>query len=674
MNADDGIPRRLPPLGAGRRPAGLALLRWLEDPAAPRLCLLAGSPGSGRTHLLSWLATAGLDPAAPTPHRPHAILPAAGHTVRSASWLLAEQLNLTGGSAGAEAETLVAEIAEDTRPAVLLVAEVDRSARPAELMSRLLLPLAGLPQVRMVVDGVGPQAFDGAGGVLAPAVLDLDDERWTDRDAFARWYAALPGSPESGEPAFGPEETYPNPGLAQLTRLARRSASVSAGAGAGGGAGAGAAALDAWWASIPGELRPTILALGAIAPEGASADLEEWALLPGSGGAELVHRAAALLPPDTPSRDAWRLPHGLPAAQAASWSAGAGDHEAALLALARSVPRTADGGLDFAAAGPQRLGRLLAHAVRAGRSRELLGDVVFLAHSDPLAVTAAFEADGADEPSVEAAAGLVTHLRRAWADAGRALLAAPSAGERAAILRLRVLGGTAQPAADPLLAVSDESGGPGWHAEWARWDFGAATALTLGRHRHSGQLLVSDEEGAVRGLDPETGATLAEHGRLADFAPAALLCAPDGEIVPLDSPLADPDEGAKGVVRWGEHAERLHTGPVNCLAAVLLRPDPEADRGIPLLLSGGADGTVRLWSPGSAPAPAGTADSRPSPVTAVALADPTGATAVAWADGTIRVGTLELRVGAPAVALTFTSPTTLVAGLPDGLVAIRLHA
>ena len=45
---------------AGREPAADALLRWREDPYGPRICVVAGSPASGKTRLLAWFSGSGV--------------------------------------------------------------------------------------------------------------------------------------------------------------------------------------------------------------------------------------------------------------------------------------------------------------------------------------------------------------------------------------------------------------------------------------------------------------------------------------------------------------------------------------------------------------------------------------------------------------------------------------
>ncbi|MCZ0987667.1 hypothetical protein O1M54_21845 [Streptomyces diastatochromogenes] len=44
---------------AGREPAAAALLAWLADADAPRLCVVTGSAGSGKSALLAWLIAHG---------------------------------------------------------------------------------------------------------------------------------------------------------------------------------------------------------------------------------------------------------------------------------------------------------------------------------------------------------------------------------------------------------------------------------------------------------------------------------------------------------------------------------------------------------------------------------------------------------------------------------------
>ncbi|MER8183231.1 hypothetical protein [Kitasatospora sp. NPDC094015] len=193
---------RIPPLRAGRRPAGLALLGWLADERAPRLCQVTGAPGAGKSHLLAWLAEAGTEAhaaagaAAGAGARVRAVLPAAGATVESAAWRLGRRLDLLVRTP----DELFAALAEDDRPTVICVPDLGRAADPAELVAELLDPLLRLERIRLVVEG-GAGAFTA---VAAPAVLDLDLPQWTDPARFAAWCAAAAADPDR----------YPSPGAA----------------------------------------------------------------------------------------------------------------------------------------------------------------------------------------------------------------------------------------------------------------------------------------------------------------------------------------------------------------------------------------------------------------------------------------------------------------------------
>ncbi|WP_354641510.1 hypothetical protein [Kitasatospora camelliae] len=199
MTGDGG--RRIPALRAGRRPAGLALLGWLKDGMAPRLCRISGGPGAGKSHLLDWLAEGFSGKDAPADRRVHAVLPAAGVSTRGAAWALAHQLGLTARTP----EDLVTAVDEEGRPVVLCVPRLDEAADPAALVAELLDPLLRSEHVRLIAEAAeGGPAATAFTAVPAPAVLDLDLPQWTDRARFEAWCAT-----EQADPA-----QYPSPGRA----------------------------------------------------------------------------------------------------------------------------------------------------------------------------------------------------------------------------------------------------------------------------------------------------------------------------------------------------------------------------------------------------------------------------------------------------------------------------
>ncbi len=593
----------IPPLRAGRRPAGLALLGWLEDRRAPRLCRVSGGPGSGKSHLLAWLAAAGTHGRTPQGRRIQVVVPATGYSPRALVWSIGSQLGVVAGSA----PELLAALAEDGRPTVICLPELNRAADPARLVSQLLHPLLEMPQVRLLVEAAtgSPEAEALArSAVPGPAVLDLDDPQWTDRARFDRWCLK-----EVADPA-----AYPNPGAA----LGR-----------------------------------------STEPE----------------------------------------PQGL-------------------AELAARIPANPDGSPDLLGAGPELLSAFWTAAAREGHAGRLQADPLLLALAGPVAVTAALE----DEDSVVA---------RAWQAAGPALIDQASPADRAATLRTRLLGSD-EAAAARLAAVP----GP-WAGEWALWQPagdawpGPVTALAVGHGPYAGQLLAADPAGEVRTLAAATGHP---QGRLVVNGPKplrALAATAGGTVVLLDArggtellPPAQPAPGldpyaldgalaalrdaagaelsalaaapdlpgappavgdVSGAVHWAEGgavlSERLHDGPVTALGAAAAFGAGASAQGFPVLVSGGFDGAVRLWGPGTEPM-AEAADRRGCPVTAVAVAvGPAGpVVAAAWADGHVRVrrladpdGVRNLRLGSAVWSLALAGEL-LVLGMSDGLAAVRLGA
>ncbi|MFD7642945.1 hypothetical protein ACFV4P_20060 [Kitasatospora sp. NPDC059795] len=591
----------MPPLRAGRRAAGAALLGWLGDRRAPRLCRVSGSPGSGRTHLLAWLIAGGTAPDTPMERRINAFLPADGYGVRAAVWQLGQQLDVPARTPG----DLLDRLAADPRRTVICVPELDLALDPVRLVAELLDPLLELPHVRLVVEATSDLVFTAATG---PAELDLDDPRWTDRERWDAWCER-----EGLDPAG-----YPNPGRA----------------------------------------------LGAEPPR----------------------------PP-------------------------------AFADLLAGVPLRPDGGPDLPAAGTELLTALWAAAARTGDLGPLAADPLLYVLAEPVAVTAALE--GAAPGTAPAA------LDAAWRAAGPALIDTPQPGVRAHQLRARLLG---TDPADPAVAAAaafaaDRLGAaPGrWAARWARRHPGAAAAAP-GAGPYRGQWLLADAGGAVHALSPADGTVV---GRIAvpgpkplralaatpggslvlldawggldlvapgvasgptapgldpyalDEALARLRAAADGEPLVLAAAPGLPDEApalgdSGGGVHWYQGgavlSEKLHTGPVTALAADAAAP------GVPLLASGGLDGAVRLWGPGSEPMPE-PADRRRCPVTALALGSgPSGLLlAAAWSDGLIRVrrperpdSVLDLRLGSPAGGLSLVGDVLLV-GLDEGPLALDLR-
>ncbi|WP_327353034.1 ATP-binding protein [Streptomyces sp. NBC_01304] len=201
----------------GRATVLRALAAWrMEWPGAPRVVVLTGSPGSGRSHLLTGflmlcdpdfrgrLPLADLDPSTVPPELPAPAVPsAAGLTTAQFGWLLA-------GHYGLQAERLedvYAELAALDRPLTIVVPDVDRAGpvrttgEPARLVREALRPLAHTDSVRLLADVPRELATRLVEG-LPPGsaqIIDLDDPQWADPQGLMLQAEALL-RPEFGAP------------------------------------------------------------------------------------------------------------------------------------------------------------------------------------------------------------------------------------------------------------------------------------------------------------------------------------------------------------------------------------------------------------------------------------------------------------------------------------------
>lgn len=450
-----GTEHWIPPLRAGRRPAGRALLAWLEDPVAPRVCVVFGSAALGKTHLLTWLATACTGSAVPTRQRPVAALSLAGLSVDSATWMLGARL---GVHARTPAE-LVAALRTLKRDRLVVLWDLNRSVDVKVLVDELIAPLLTLPGLRVVIEADG----DLPGPDQPAAVLALDDPRWTDERRFAAWYDS-----HDGPSPVDAARIYPSPGLALLA------AKLLAGT-AGLADGDGVAA--AWWDALPATARPAVRVLASARRP---LTVREWSVLAGPGATH----AANLMPADSPAGGTWSLPPGL-LRRVVTASADPPDLFDLARAVAATIPRLPDRAPDLVRADSGKLGLLLEQAVLAGTATQLLDDPAFVACADPLAVTAAFTAHPEGG------------LRSAWRAAGPALVAERSPSARYQVLAAR-LGERADLAARTAADAT-------WSARWAWWPGHPITSSTMGRCQYEGQLVVADGRGAVTLLDASTG-------------------------------------------------------------------------------------------------------------------------------------------------------------------------
>ncbi|WP_030315631.1 WD40 repeat domain-containing protein [Streptomyces sp. NRRL B-3229] len=182
-----------PPLDENKRSPGQRLLHWAADGEGPRLCLVRGAGGSGKSALLAWLL-------AGTVGRPgltiHATVPSEGLTTETFAWELGRQLGYGALSPG----RLLDRVGADERPLLLLVPDLHRagagpadlpSAAPETLVAELLEPLLALPHLRAAVEVGTSELLATHSGT---AVVDLGEGvgRGTGRASYADLAAAVP--------------------------------------------------------------------------------------------------------------------------------------------------------------------------------------------------------------------------------------------------------------------------------------------------------------------------------------------------------------------------------------------------------------------------------------------------------------------------------------------------
>ncbi|MFE7584755.1 hypothetical protein ACFU5Y_24690 [Streptomyces gardneri] len=177
-----------PPAWEGRRAVtgteaeAAALLGWLTDPEAPRLCLVIGAPGSGKTALLDWLAAHGPRAGGRRRRTPRVLVPLAGQSALGATWTIADLLGVVARSPDELVHALATSEARPSGRAVLLLTDLHAAAEPAAL-TELIGELAGVGRVRLVVEArTGSPAPETLRAARRATVVDLDGEPAPDDD------------------------------------------------------------------------------------------------------------------------------------------------------------------------------------------------------------------------------------------------------------------------------------------------------------------------------------------------------------------------------------------------------------------------------------------------------------------------------------------------------------
>ncbi|WP_371501672.1 ATP-binding protein [Kitasatospora sp. NBC_00374] len=420
-----------PHLG-GRARALRELTHWhTEEPSAPKVLLVTGGPGSGRSRLLTGflmlcdpehrqrIDVAALDPATvPAGDRPVPLVFGAGRlTAAQLLWSVADSLGMEV-TRTEDVLRLLAEPADAGTPLVpVVVPDVDRAGvlraldEPARVAADVLLPLALSPGVRLLADVPREQARWLAERLPAESllVMDLDEEPWADPAGLL-----LQAERTLNRPGYAPElaRRARSPLVVRLAAWSRR------------------AVPDGDPARFPGTVGEAIdlhaercgsdeltlrrlLAPLALAGDGAALPFRLWSPLASAvAGKELgpvFADAQLLLLPffdlvEDGEETAVRLVHPAVADELRE-RFGTTVREAQrriAAALIATVPE--DGGPGrWAAAPPYVRDQLIGHALEGGVLPELLADPGFLLHAEQVPLRAAVEhlaAGGAGLPAV----------------------------------------------------------------------------------------------------------------------------------------------------------------------------------------------------------------------------------------------------------------------------------
>lgn len=537
----------------GREPAAAALLGWLSDAQAPRLCLVSGSAGCGKSALLAWLVHHGSRPGGLAERTVHAVVPPSpDESVLATVWSVADQLGVVARAPW----ELVPVLAADGRRTVIVLPDVR-----GEAVAELVLALADVPGVRLVVESRSGSPAHRLLSGSGCAELDLDLEQWRDERRFAQWQASQPSPREgAGVPRTGPAVDLCDPvAVCRADVSAVTAAYERARRGEYGGLG------EAWLRagqSLGRDQEPASRALTLLAALGDGAD---------------PRLASALSEAAAASAWCWE------------WSRVSGD-------LVPPWP-----------------GPVSALAVGEG---PLAGAVL-----------------------VTGPSGSVRVVR---------------VGDGGARGRIAVGGFAPQSVsvmADGTVLVVDEAGRVHADGSWVARPAGSGIARLLDEGPTGREVLLT---------------------ALRDRLGTAIACAagPDLGIVAFGDAMGE----VRAFGDW-EGTAVLHRGRVNSLAALGVPVDGE--RVVPLVYSGGADGTVRAWSPGHAAMAAPVAERDSAVMSIDAAMTPSGpALAVAWGDGAVEWIEVDsgarrtFRPGPPVRAVALTPDGRLLVGMDEYLVCL----
>ncbi|WP_435811616.1 ATP-binding protein, partial [Streptomyces decoyicus] len=226
------------PYVGGRTAVLRALAAWrMRWPGAPRVIVLTGNPGSGRSRLLTGflmmcdpgyrkqLPLDDLDPATVPPDLPAPAVPSpAGRTAAQLLWLISDHFGLNAD----HTDDIFTELATREEPVTIVVPDVDQAGpvraanEPARLVQDVLKPLAATGTVQLLADVPRELAAELAGALPRGQVqlIDLDEAEWADTKGLVL-HAETALTPEAGAPEL-PYTTDPSARRALAEAIAAR--------------------------------------------------------------------------------------------------------------------------------------------------------------------------------------------------------------------------------------------------------------------------------------------------------------------------------------------------------------------------------------------------------------------------------------------------------------------
>ncbi|MFI9051352.1 ATP-binding protein [Streptomyces sp. NPDC053427] len=226
------------PFIGGRTAALRALAAWrMRWPGAPRVIVLTGSQGSGRSRLVTGflmlcepeyrktLPLDDMDPATVPPDLPPPAVPSpALRTAGQLQWLIADHFGLRA----TRTDEIFTELAALEEPVTIVVPDVDAAGpvratgEPARVVRDVLKPLAATETVQLLADVPRELAAELAGALPRGQVqvIDLDEPEWADPEGLLL-HAETALDPGVGAPEL-PYTSDPDARRALAAAMARR--------------------------------------------------------------------------------------------------------------------------------------------------------------------------------------------------------------------------------------------------------------------------------------------------------------------------------------------------------------------------------------------------------------------------------------------------------------------